>query len=82
MLKAFGMRRDRHSWPALLPQVCCRTGTSHACSKTSAVNVSVRELELELDFIWNPVAFYQTEDHGIVESSCFRPAVVKSSILC
>lgn len=52
------------------------------CLKTSSVNVGVRELELELDFIWSPVAFYQTEDHGIMESSCFRPAVVKSSILC
>lgn len=28
------------------------------------------DLELELDFIWSPIALYQTEEHDIVELSC------------
>lgn len=47
------------SGPALLPQLCFRTGTRHMYWKTSAVTVSGRELELELDFIQSPVALYQ-----------------------
>lgn len=56
------------SGPALLPQLCFRTGTRHMYWKTSAVTVSGRELELELDFIRSPVLFTR-EGHDIMEES-------------
>lgn len=83
MPKAFGMRRDRHSRPCLAPSTLLQDRDKSHVLEDICCKCQCERIRTGVRFHLEPCCFLPNrEDHGIMESSCFRPAVVKSSILC